>query len=122
MDGDLSRVPGSFHAIAAIRADRRPPPLGPLSSRWGTPRPSEDRGRNRPTEPNRRMIGVGAADQPVRRAGLTPAYWNSFRMSAAFWLAIDSDWMPSCSWVWSACNWVDAVFMSASTMPATPFE
>ena len=49
-------------------------------------------------------------------------YWNNFRMSCAFWLAIDSDWMPSCSCVWSACNWVDAVFMFASTMPEMPSE
>ena len=60
---------------------------------------------------------------PGRLEGTAPArrfYWNSFRMSCAFWLAIDSDWMPSCSWVWSACNLVDAVFMSALTMPETP--
>ena len=57
----------------------------------------------------------------LEEAGLAGrCYWNSFRMSAAFWLAIDSDWMPSCSCVWSACSLVDAVFISASTMPATP--
>ncbi len=55
--------------------------------------------------------------RPARRC-----YWNSFRMSCEFWLAIDSDWMPSCSWVWSACSWVEAVFISASTMPETPSE
>ncbi len=27
---------------------------------------------------------------------------NSLRISCEFWLAIDSDWMPSCSWVCSA--------------------
>jgi hypothetical protein len=57
------------------------------------------------------------ASRPARRC-----YWNSFRMSCAFWLAIDSDWMPSCSWVWSACSLVDAVFMSASTIPEMPSE
>ena len=41
-------------------------------------------------------------------------------MSCAFWLAIDSDWMPSCSWVCSAWSWVEAVFMLASTRPETP--
>lgn len=59
----------------------------------------------------------GSKRRPARRC-----YWNSFRMSCAFWLAIDSDWMPSCSWVWSACNWVEAVFMSASTIPEMPSE
>ena len=55
--------------------------------------------------------------RPARRC-----YWNSFRISCAFWLAIDSDWMPSCSCVWSACNWVEAVFMFASTIPEMPSE
>ena len=57
------------------------------------------------------------ASRPARRC-----YWNSFRISWAFWLAIDSDWMPSCSWVWSACSLVEAVFMSASTIPEMPSE
>ena len=41
-------------------------------------------------------------------------------MSCEFWLAIDSDWMPSCCWVCNACKRVEASFMSASTSELTP--
>ncbi len=63
---------------------------------------------------------AGRSDEVRRRARC--CYWNSLRISWAFWLAIDSDWMPSCSWVWSACSLVEAVFMFASTMPEMPSE
>ena len=66
---------------------------------------------------NRRAGRLDEASRPARYC-----YWNSFRISWAFWLAIDSDWMPSCSCVWSACNWVDAVFIFASTKPEMPSE
>jgi len=73
---------------------------GPLG-----PRASEQRDIAGP------QAGESGYDQPL----------NSFRMSWLFWLAIDSDWMPSCCWVCRACRRVEAVFMSASTRELMPF-
>src|SRR5579872_3731975 len=71
--------------------------------------------------PDRSRLRSGGPlpDEAARRRWLYP--WNSLRMSWLFWLAIDSDWMPSCCCVCNACKRVEASFISASTKPLTPF-
>jgi hypothetical protein len=129
-DSEMARDRGERRGLChPFTGARRTPPASSPSTEHQDPRAPSLKGNLAGDEQAaRREFRCGLDPECKAKAARrsqppdSPCYWNSFRISCEFWLAIDSDWMPSCSCVCRACSWVDAVFISASTMPETPSE